>query len=484
MLDFPGVRSASLLVFAAAAGLHACTYDIPDLVTSAGSRDAAGIESSAPGDAAVDAGAADGTTSPGDATAAPPIYSDLGDTSKWQVFDTAPVTGGTGESFGGGSFDGRYVYLAPSTGATSYSVVTRFDTTTGAQGFVDPGSWSTFDTLAVSANAQGFTGAIYDGTEFFYLTPFVLASGNPDGVVARYDTKAAFGTSSSWSAFDTSAANTNSQGFSGEAFDGRYLYLVPSVKGENSGPNGFVARYDTHATFGSTSAWSFFDSAVLGTGSSLAGFLGAVFDGRYVDFIPSYASVAVRYDTQADFADTASWLTFDTQQVAMQPPGFGGGAFDGRYVYYAPGIYASPSGDTFLSVTVRFDTKGSFTDPASWSSFDVSALGMDARGFAGGGFDGRYVYLVPFAVGATSPTTFVYDGLVVRYDTTAAFEQATSWSSFDTTRLTHAAQGFFGAVFDGEYLYLVPSGNTVVVRFDAKTPRSLPALPQFQGSFL
>jgi hypothetical protein len=94
------------------------------------------------------------------------------------------------------------------------------------------------------------------------------------------------------------------------------------------------------------------------------------------------------------------------------------------------------------------------------------------------------VYFVPYAVDATSPTTFVYDGLVVRYDTTADFGQATSWSSFDTTSLSQAAHGFFGAVFDGEYLYLVPSGNSVVVRFHAKTPRSLPALPQFQGSFL
>src|ERR1700677_814906 len=120
VLAFPGVRGASLLVFVAAAGLCGCTYDIPGLATDAGSRDAASVEASATGDAGADAGATDGTTPQGDGAAGPTVYSDLGDTSKWQVFDTAPVTGGTGESFGGGSFDGRYVYLAPSTGATSY----------------------------------------------------------------------------------------------------------------------------------------------------------------------------------------------------------------------------------------------------------------------------------------------------------------------------------------------------------------------------
>ena len=46
-----------------------------------------------------------------------------------------------------------------------------------------------------------------------------------------------------------------------------------------------------------------------------------------------------------------------------------------------------------------------------------------------------------------------------------------------------AASFYFGAVFDGQYLYFVPRGNGLVARFDAKTPPSMPNLPAFHGSF-
>ncbi len=471
------MQSASLLFFAAV--VSGCTYDIPDLEPGpdgSSTRDGApGLDSPTGG---MDSGF-DGTTTH-DGAGGPTVYSDFGDLTKWSAFDTSLVTNGP-ESFGGGAFDGRYVYFAPSGGASSFSVVPQFDTM-AAGGFTAATSWSIFNTQQVATNAQGFTGALFDGVQTFYLTPFAIVSGTPDGVVPFYDTQKPFRTAGSWTSFNTSGVNPNSQGFSGEAFDGRYLYLVPSVKGTSGTPNGLVARCDTQASCSNGGSWSFFDMASLN--QNAAGFLGAVFDGRYVNFIPSYASIAVRYDTTANFADSMSWSTFDTQGVAAQQPGFGGGAFDGRYVYYVPGLYVSGSGSTFLSNVVRFDTTGSFTNAGSWSSFDVAPLNPAAKGFAGAAFDGRFVYFVPYAVNAPTQGTLVFDGVVVRYDTTASFGSAASWSTFDTAQLMGAPQGFFGAVFDGEYLYLIPSGSTVAVRFDAKTPRSMPALPQFQGSFL
>jgi hypothetical protein len=474
------VQSASLLVLAAA--VSGCTYDIPNLAASGAAHDA-----STAGDGATmldAAGTHPGSDAmpTGDAATGSTVYSDIGDPSKWEVFDTSLATG-TAESFAGGTFDGRYVYFAPSVGASWYSVVPRFDTTNGA-GFKSAAAWSTFDTQAVSASAQGFVGALYDGAGSLYLTPFAVSSGAPDGFVASYTTQAPFTSTGSWAAFDTSTVNPNSQGFSGEAFDGRYLYLVPSVKGVNSSPNGFVARCDTQASAPCSTggAWAFFDLTLLSPDA--IGFLGAVFDGRYVDFIPSYDSTAVRYDTTADFANLDSWSVFDTGNVAQQPPGFEGGAFDGRYVYYVPSVYETGMGDTFLSVVVRFDTTGNFTSAGSWSSFDLHDFNSSAKGFTGGAFDGRYVYFIPWAIDATSPDDFVFDGVVVRYDTTASFASGGSWSSFDTSTLNGSPQGYYGAVFDGEYLYLIPSANSLAVRFDAKTPRSMPALPQFQGSFL
>jgi len=43
-------------------------------------------------------------------------------------------------------------------------------------------------------------------------------------------------------------------------------------------------------------------------------------------------------------------------------------------------------------------------------------------------FDGRYVYFVPYDNGQYSRT---FDGEVLRYDTTAAFDQPSSWATFD-----------------------------------------------------
>jgi hypothetical protein len=75
------------------------------------------------------------------------------------------------------------------------------------------------------------------------------------------------------------------------------------------------------------------------------------------------------------------------------------------------------------------------------------------------------------------------DGLLARFDTTGAFDDKGSWSTFDQTQLTSNALEFFGAVFDGQYMYFVPYFTGIVTRFDARTPSSLPGLPGFYGSF-
>ncbi len=52
----------------------------------------------------------------------------------------------------------------------------------------------------------------------------------------------------------------------------------------------------------------------------------------------------------------------------------------------------------------------------------------------------------------------------------------------DAMTINASAVGFVGAVFDGRFLYLVPTRG-VVARFDAKTPPSLP-VGYAHGSFL
>src|SRR5262249_41892644 len=151
--------------------------------------------------------------------------------------------------------------------------------------------------------------------------------------------------------------------------------------------------------------------------------------------------------------------------------------FDGRFLYLVPGA-DGVSG--LYSVVARYDTQAPFGAAASWSTFDTSTVNANARGFQGAAFDGRYLYLAP----NNAAGIFVYDGLVARYDTQAAFTDAASWSTFDAPTVDANAKGFTGAVFDGRYVYLVPNIYSVVARFDAKSPPSMPKLPGFFGSFL
>jgi hypothetical protein len=194
--------------------------------------------------------------------------------------------------------------------------------------------------------------------------------------------------------------------------------------------------------------WESFDVAVVNPRAR--GFHGIVWDKRYVYFVPyqgpaGFHGVVTRYDTAADFADPKAWSTFDVATLNATARGFLGGVFDGRYIYIAPYSNGGVHGNV-----VRYDTLGNFTTPASWATYDVSNVSPGAKGFFGAVFDGRYVYLIPQQNGAG------YDGVVARYDTRVAFTAESAWTTFDIASLDASAVGFFSGTFDGRYLYLCP----------------------------
>src|SRR5262249_47500627 len=117
----------------------------------------------------------------------------------------------------------------------------------------------------------------------------------------------------------------------------------------------------------------------------------------------------------------------------------------------------------FSSVVTRFDTQVAFFDQAtSWSTFDTTGVDANAKNFFGSVFDGRYVYFVPT------------NGIITRYDTQASFSATTSWVTFDTSRVFATALHFSGAAFDDRYVYLVPfvdsvgSPSGMVLRYDTQ----------------
>lgn len=112
----------------------------------------------------------------------------------YEFYDTTPL-GLKANNYGGGTFDGRYVYFAPA----NSGIVTRYDTTKPFNGAT---AFSVFDTTTLNPQAEAFGGAVFDG-RYVYFAPRLGASLSYPGLVVRYDTKGAFGSGAAWSVFDT-----------------------------------------------------------------------------------------------------------------------------------------------------------------------------------------------------------------------------------------------------------------------------------------
>jgi len=316
-----------------------------------------------------------------DVTQVVETYNDSTDTNNWSAFNPSLVfDGGTTPVVGyaGAAFDGRYIYFVPCLEAgNANGNVLRYDTTTD---WSNSGSWSFYSVATLNPSAKGFFGGAFDG-RYLYLTAFSNGSNVFGTVFARYDTKAPFATPASWAFYDSSAKAGG--GFGGAIFDGKYMYFPPY-----GGTTHVVLRYDSSLSFSSAAAWSTFD---LTQKPSAGGALGGVFDGQYVYFAPNTnnggtGSELLRYDPSLNFTDKNSWTGFDLTTVNGGNKDFASAVYDGRYVNLIP----SQGG-----LLTRYDTKGAFTDKAAYQSYDLTNVNANAKGFFGGVFDGRYLQLVP-----------------------------------------------------------------------------------------
>ncbi|MHC4598353.1 MAG: LamG domain-containing protein, partial [Planctomycetota bacterium] len=112
----------------------------------------------------------------------------------------------------------------------------------------------------------------------------------------------------------------------------------------------------------------------------------------------------------AGFSNTASWSTFDpgANSVGNDPDGMTHAVFDGRYAYFV----CENNGTSHCAEVVRYDTLASFSAASSWTAYDPGndSLGSDPDGYWGAVFDGRYIYFVPYG-NATGQ-----HGEIMRYD--------------------------------------------------------------------
>jgi hypothetical protein len=211
-----------------------------------------------------------------------------------------------------------------------------------------------------------------------------------------------------------------------------------------------------------TSKWTTFNVTQVGGPApgpgSPTGYYGAVFDGRFEYLVPAGFSAAppplLRYDTTVGFADAGSWVG-SLLPSAAGSVGFIGGATDGRYVYCAP--FNGPGGPQ--SNLLRTDTMSARLLDASIEAFPIAplapaAFGNKALGYYGSVYDGRYLYLVP-----NIDSTGLPNPVVARYDTsTGKIDAGSAYEFFDVSSTDPNATGFRGGVFDGKHVYFVTSG--------------------------
>jgi hypothetical protein len=263
-----------------------------------------------------------------------------------------------------------------------------------------------------------------------------------------------------WSFFDAGDAGVgrDPDGYHGAVFDGRYLYFVPLHNGTFY--HAEVLRYDTSGGFADVAAWASFDFDRAGLGHDARGYMGGTYDGRYVYFAPcrndsDYHGEAVRYDTTGPFEELSSWEVIDLPAagVGAIAAGYSGAIFDGRFVYLVP--YRAPIGNH--GEVLQYDTWGAFTSAAAWRAYNPAeaGVGYNPVGYRGGTFDGRYVYFSPEVRGTS------YHGEALRYDTTQPFATVGAWAAFDagSAGIGTDPDGYSGAVVLGEYVYFSPYFN-------------------------
>jgi len=328
--------------------------------------------------------------------------------TSWSAFDASETSGLQTCGYYGAVFDGRHVFFIPRTdGVDLHSRMLRYDT---HGEFTSPESWLAHDV----GHAISWQSAAFDG-RYIYGCPGYEADRKTDhcAVMLRYDTQSAMTDPESYVLHDAVGTGGLNLGcFDGAVFDGRYTYFTPL------GGVAQTLRYDTTGKFTDKSCWQAFDAREV-SGLAMGTCVGAIFDGQYIYYVPYANTVTVRFDTTGDFTDADAWSAFDAAGTSGLPAsGYDGAVFDGRYIYFIPFWEGADPGFGFHGNVLRYDTRGEFSDTSNWRAVDAGKTsGLNTVGFNGGAFDGRFIYMAPWRCGTTASGDPVAHGNVLRYDT-------------------------------------------------------------------
>jgi len=265
----------------------------------------------------------------------------------------------------------RYIYFIPGNTVNAYAC--RYDTSYGD--ITNGAAYTVFNVGTVGEGCTGFGAGLFDGRYVYFL---------PDGTSSmgmRYDTRAAFTSTDSYSTIDFSDV-VDVVGFMGAACDGRYVYMA-TYNAENQ--TGIVVVYDMSEAFDDSDSYIVFDLATMN--SSAVGFRKCCVNDKYVYFAPASNGLAVRLDTTKDMETADAYTIFNMQHVNIGLTMATACVCSGKYVYYC-----------FAGTCVaRYDTSKSFANVSAWSYVDMVSVSVNCSGFTSMICDDEYVYCIPYA---------------------------------------------------------------------------------------
>ena len=368
----------------------------------------------------------------------------------------------------GATFDGESVYFAPYySNYGRHGIMIKYDTT---QPFDDSKSWDVYNVALIPPYPVGFQGALYHNG-FVYYVPYFIEKNDPGSFVLRYDTSLDFRDLSAWKGI----------GYFGVYEDGivvgNHLYFSPHLDKKNE-RHTMPLRYDTEQPFLASSAW---DEIKLEINAS---YIGAASDGKKIYYAPWYdedqeGSSIMVYDTEQPFLAKSAW-----DFISIPYRGYSDAGFNGTHIVFAPcWCEANPtiiesSKIMFLNVDtqeVSFSALdyGAYNgvveaDDALYLVADNTKNGIRSDfievtnsiktfsptiakgGYWGGIFDGQYVYFTPY----DKPNLDKRNGEFLRYDTAKPFEDDASWESisFAVTDFKYDFEDSYVDIFSKEWI--------------------------------
>ena len=275
---------------------------------------------------------------------------------------------------------------------------------------------------------ESFLGAVIVGDSVFFAPQDhneIVKISLTDGVVTTVDVSG-YGR----------VTNPTNKGdkFNGCLYDGKFVWLIPSWTDRmvRLDPNDLTTTDIIVNTYG--------DDA----------YNGGVFDGKRIWAVSHDALDYVSVDINT--LSVTKYPLNDPSKYSSGDKSFVSGAFDGHSLWFFP---------RWSKYLIQIDPEtgaiiGEFEHPQSAGNRGVAGY------FQGGSFDGRYIYLVPYA----SPNLEIFD------------TATKSWTS-----LPHGASGsdqyFIGSIFDGRFIYMLPLKSDDVLKFDT-FDRTFTLIPQDQ----